>query len=152
MGNKSKIVCCNLDYYKAVASEQRGYYTGDSKVPIPQNQIFYFFRCNMKDTRRIFVRNEAAFAILQVEVALRLYHAEHSKYPTSLTELAPKYLKSASKDPFGQGKPLRYRVTKNGQDFLLYSLGLNMKDDGGKPGQWDYFDNTMKDDLVAGSL
>jgi hypothetical protein len=49
--------------------------------------------------------------------------------PKSLDALAPKYLAKIPDDYF-TGKPLPYRPNENG--YLLYSFGMNGKDDGGQ--------------------
>jgi len=64
----------------------------------------------------------------QVAVALRLYRHEHGRYPEALEELVPKYLPSLPVDPF-DGKPLRYKRLAKG--FKIWSVGMDMKDDGG---------------------
>jgi len=52
-------------------------------------------------------------------------------------------------DPFGLGKPLKYRSKGNGQSFLLYSIGSDMKDDGGKP-ETEVSQSLFKGDIVPG--
>ncbi len=64
----------------------------------------------------------------QVAVALRLYRHKHGRYPETLQELVPKYLPSLPVDPF-DGKPLRYKRLADG--FKVWSVGIDMKDDGG---------------------
>ena len=66
---------------------------------------------------------------LQVAFALAAWRSDRGGYPKRLAVLAPKYLKSVPTDIFN-GKPLNYRVTKTG--YLLYSVGPNGKDDGGR--------------------
>jgi hypothetical protein len=78
---------------------------------------------------------------LQLAFALALYHCDHKQYPKSLDALAPKYLPKVPEDMFS-GKPLVYRPTENG--YLLYSVGMNGKDDGGR----GYDDDPSGDDLV----
>ena len=66
---------------------------------------------------------------LHVAFALAAYHGDHGRYPKRLGLLAPKYLKTIPSDLFA-GKPLQYRVTPKG--YLLYSVGRNGKDEGGR--------------------
>jgi hypothetical protein len=73
--------------------------------------------------------------------ALAAYHADHNKYPASLADLSPKYLKSVPDDLFS-GKPLIYKPTDGG--YLLYSVGVNGADDGGL----SFGDEPKGDDLV----
>ena len=64
-------------------------------------------------------------------LALRSYQLDHHAFPQSLQQLTPIYLKSMPLDPFTAGKPLSYR--KTGATNILYSLGPDMHDGGGKP-------------------
>ncbi len=61
--------------------------------------------------------------------AVAWYHRDNNSYPKELSALAPKYLKEIPLDLFS-GKPLIYRPTADG--YLLYSVGVNGKDDGGR--------------------
>ncbi|MCP4611961.1 MAG: hypothetical protein GY845_24945 [Planctomycetes bacterium] len=70
-------------------------------------------------------------ALLTVLAAMR-YEKEKGEYPADLEELVEAgYLKKLPMDPYSDGL-LVYRKTENG--FLLYSLGINLKDDGGELG------------------
>jgi len=60
--------------------------------------------------------------------ALAEYHNDHAVYPHNLAELSPKYLSQVPKDPCSD-REYRYQPRENG--YLLYSIGLNGKDDGG---------------------
>jgi hypothetical protein len=72
---------------------------------------------------------ETARRLLFSVFALKRYHLQHGAYPASLAELVPDYLKQVPLD-FMDGKPLRYRLTPDGE-FLLYSVGLDGEDNGG---------------------
>ena len=61
--------------------------------------------------------------------ALERYHLAHGEYPQSLDALTPDYLKTVPHDVINGG-PLKYSASANG--FLLYSIGWNETDDGGK--------------------
>ncbi len=66
---------------------------------------------------------------MHLAFALAAYRGEHKRYPDKLDVLAPKYLAKLPSDLF-TGKALIYRPSKNG--YLLYSVGLNGRDDGGR--------------------
>jgi len=68
--------------------------------------------------------------LLMTELALRSYQSEKSRLPAGLGELVPGYLSNTPQDPFS-GRPLIYRL--QGKNWLLYSVGLDGRDDGGKP-------------------
>jgi len=55
--------------------------------------------------------------------------ARGNRYPNGLSELAPDYLAAPLMDPFN-GQPLHYR--KQGAGYVLYSVGPDLKDDGGR--------------------
>ena len=77
------------------------------------------------------------FAIAQTTVdeaslasALERFRLANGHYPEALTELAPRFVPQLPHD-LVTGEPLKYRLTDNGR-FILYSVGWNEKDDGGK--------------------
>jgi hypothetical protein len=74
-------------------------------------------------------RTEQTFQNTRLSLALAAHHADHKKYPAKLDDLVPKYLKKVPGDIFS-GKSLVYSLTETG--YLLYSVGQNEQDDGGK--------------------
>lgn len=73
--------------------------------------------------------------LLTTALAVQAYQREHNgKPPTSLAELTPGYLTATPADPFAAlpNTPLRYRREGTENQFVLYSVGPNGKDDGGK--------------------
>ena len=77
---------------------------------------------------------------LYLAFALAAYQRDRGRFPAQLDDLAPKYLDKIPDDLFS-GKPLIYRLEDKG--YLLYSVGLNGKDDGGR----GYDDDPPADDL-----
>ena len=73
---------------------------------------------------------EARRRVLITAIALERFHGKHGVYPSTLAPLAPEFLKAVPVD-FMDGQPLRYRLTDDGH-FVLYSVGLDRVDDGGK--------------------
>ncbi|HET6250920.1 MAG TPA: hypothetical protein VFE47_24740 [Tepidisphaeraceae bacterium] len=61
-------------------------------------------------------------------IALTKYRLQHGAYPKTLESLTPDFIASLPLDPF-DGKPMRYRL-ENG-DAIIYSIGKDLKDDGG---------------------
>ena len=74
-------------------------------------------------------RVAAHLRLLIVELAVRCYQAEQGRAPASLEQLVPKYLRRVPSDPFN-GRPLVYRP--QGSNWVLYSVGENGVDDGGR--------------------
>ena len=76
------------------------------------------------------VAAQAYLHLARVALALERYRLKHSSYPESLAALSPSFLAVVPPDPMIQ-QPFHYRRTDDGQ-FLLYSVGWNLQDDGGK--------------------
>jgi hypothetical protein len=83
------------------------------------------FDTGMKAENRSVMQWEAT----QLGFALAAYRTDHGSYPKNLAELSPQYVVKIPKDIFTNGN-LIYRPQENG--FLLYSVGINGKDDGGR--------------------
>jgi len=68
--------------------------------------------------------------VLATMLAMRLYEIDHGEPPETLSALVPKYLPALPLDPFDpDNSPLRY--IPHHSPPLLYSVGLDGKDDGG---------------------
>ncbi len=65
-----------------------------------------------------------------VAIALELHHRRTGAWPESLNALVPDLLPAVPPDRF-DGNPLRYRLIDG--DPLLYSIGRDRDDDGGRP-------------------
>jgi hypothetical protein len=72
----------------------------------------------------------AQMRLLTTELALRCYRCDQGRAPKSLSALVPKYLQQVPSDPFS-GHPLVYRPSDT--NWLLYSVGPDRVDDGGRP-------------------
>jgi len=75
----------------------------------------------------------AQVGLAQAALALKAYKNEKGEYPESLAQL-PEVVEWAdlAEDPFS-GEDFIYR--REGESFLVYSIGVNLKDDGGKAEQ-----------------
>ncbi len=149
--NKTAMLKQNLASYAAFAAEARAPFTTASHVPIPNNPLAAYMQF-VHQTREFYEDDRAVIELLRAEVALYRYRAAHGRYPASLSALVPAYLSVVPNDPFGGGvnRPLRYRLRPGGKGFLLYSLGSDMKDDGGTPKQIPTAEG--KGDIVAEHL
>lgn len=78
--------------------------------------------------------------LAETACALERFHLANRAYPQSLAELTPQFLANIPSD-FMDGQPLHYRRLDD-HKFVLYSVGLNRKDDGGmlsakeEPSDW----------------
>jgi hypothetical protein len=84
------------------------------------------------------------FDLTKLAFALAAFRADHGAYPAKLADLVPKYVAQLPKD-IVTAADLHYRKTADG--YVLYSVGQNGKDDGGK-GYDDRKRNEDWDDLV----
>jgi hypothetical protein len=87
-------------------------------------------------------RTEQVQRNLQVAFALAIYHSDNERHPAKLDELAPNYLAAVPDDIFS-AKPLVFRP--RGKGYLLYSVGVNGKDEGGRT----FDDDPAGDDLCV---
>jgi hypothetical protein len=72
---------------------------------------------------------QAELKMTQIACALERYRLTHNQYPDELSALTPQFASAVPNDPI-KGGQFQYRRT--GDTFLLYSIGWNMTDDGGK--------------------
>ena len=68
-----------------------------------------------------------------IACALERYHLAHGEYPETLEALEPQFIDEIPRDIIGGGS-MHYRRTGGGK-FILYSIGWNGRDDGGKRGR-----------------
>ena len=69
--------------------------------------------------------------LIAVALALQAYHEDHHRYPDKLSVLVPAYLPRLPADPFAMKATFGYR--REGSHYVLWSVGPDCKDDGGKP-------------------
>jgi hypothetical protein len=69
------------------------------------------------------------FELDKLGFALAAYRIDHGAFPAKLADLAPKHVAKLPEDVFNNSD-LHYRL--EGKGYLLYSVGVNGKDDGGK--------------------
>jgi hypothetical protein len=150
--NKRALLRKNLDWYAAMAAEARVPFSGQSRVPVPSNYFAELAGPAPLTARAHFVAMDAVFSIIRVEIALYQYKIQNGKFPTTLAQLCPDYFPFVPLDPCDPrpAPPLRYAVKNSGNSFLLYSIGPDRIDNGGKPakdvGWW------TPGDMVAGKL
>jgi len=77
------------------------------------------------------IRRTATLRACIIATALSAYRHDHDEYPLSIESLTSQYLEAQLTDPLGD-QPFRYRRNEQGDDYLLYSVGPNQIDDGGK--------------------
>ncbi len=75
------------------------------------------------------LKHAAQVEVAKTLLAVERYRMAHASLPETLDQLVPGYLAAVPVDPF-DGAPLRYKRFDRG--FLVYSVGEDGKDDGGK--------------------
>lgn len=85
----------------------------------------------LTDINAVETTETAESNLVDVGLALAAYQADHDRYPDELKQLVPKYLAAVPVDVFSDdGDELIYE--QKGVGYLLYSVGKNGHDDGGK--------------------
>lgn len=74
---------------------------------------------------------QSAVDLATVACALERYRLANGEFPPTLDTLVPQFAAKLPHDII-TGEPLKYRRTEGG-GFVLYSVGFNKADDGGKP-------------------
>jgi hypothetical protein len=77
-----------------------------------------------------FAQAQSAADLAQVACALERSRLAHGEFPETLGALEPQYIAALPHDVIN-GEPLHYRRTE-GENYILYSVGWNEKDDGGQ--------------------
>ena len=157
MVSKRKLLTDYSDYMNRIIAESRKPYAVRASIPDPVGpQVILDPRYNQVTGLVSF--NDTQNTLLLTALALQAYKAEHGDYPPALTNLLPSYLAKLPDDPFARAGCLRYAV--RGEKYLLYSIGPDGVDDGGRPvdEKWafegsKYFPlcaDTPRGDIVAG--
>ena len=95
------------------------------------NVLFSIFLPGFERIIEYSYQNKADVQVTLSIIAILRYKQDTGVYPENLEQLiADSYLKELPMDPYTD-KPLVYRRTAD--NFILYSIGHNFKDDGGKP-------------------
>jgi hypothetical protein len=115
---------------------------------LPNNKMFEFLCSGSSEDRFMYTKLETENSLLLLSLALRAYKLERGSYPAKLADLSPSYLKTIPDDPFSNRKPFKYRL--NGNSYTLYSIGPDLKDDGGTFAAGNIATYT-KGDLEAGN-
>ncbi|MEP6755102.1 MAG: hypothetical protein ABJA67_06355 [Chthonomonadales bacterium] len=146
--NKRELAEKIKKYYKDLIVEMGDVYHKQSRTSMNGNFYLQSF-CNYSFSgwgKHLAVQSR--IDLLRLEVALLRFKADNHKFPTTLVELSPKYLKSIPVDPLDSNKPYKYQLKPDGT-YLLYGL---------RPDMVDHHGTTMEVgedkgfDLVAGHL
>lgn len=95
---------------------------------------------------RAHARQQARLRLLLADLALRAYHRDHQEAPERLADLVPHYLAAVPRDPYG-ARDLSYKEVS--PDFLLYCVGPDGQDDGGRPFPEKTYGPTVRGDVLV---
>ncbi len=161
---KGRILTNNAQWMDAAIAQARQPYAAHlPPPPLPNDLVNQLLLPAYGKVRLNEVRSDTQNALLVTTLALQAYHRDHNAYPATLAALVSGYLKAVPTDPFALSGPLRYKLA--GAKYVLYSVGPDAKDDGGKaifdptqpapspnntndPRRWTMDDS--KGDVVAG--
>lgn len=116
------------DYYKAMLVEEQKPFALRKSVPTPKSPVASMVAPVFDQAHMSFDGMEVHSRLLLLALKIRSYHLKHGLLPTSLKDLGVDPTVVA--DPF-TGKPMMYQP--KGSDYLLFSVGPDLKDDGGVP-------------------
>ena len=91
--------------------------------------------------RTMLVRMSIIRKLLHSEIALERFHNKHGKYPNTLQELVPTYLRAIPLDPGAaesEPTPLNYSYSAANESFQLYSIGVDGIDNDGHVDKHQY--------------
>jgi len=123
-----------------VTREGNAFIAADTRNSNPYNLLERMLMPALSPAIKKFAFGQAFVDMARTACALERYRLANGKYPESLDALTPRFMEKIPHDIIGgrpsQGsgpasQPLHYRRTSDGQ-FVLYSIGWNETDDGGK--------------------
>ena len=115
---------------QSIANARQPYAAHLALPPLPTDPINQIMLPIYSGVRLNEVKADTQNALLLTTLALRAYRLAHGAYPPTLAALAPDYLHAVPADPFALSGPLRYKPL--GTRYVLYSVGPDGKDDGGR--------------------
>lgn len=128
--SKRRVLSDYTHYMDRIIAAARLPYATAPTVPSLDGIVGEFLAPAYAHARFNDARAATGHLMLATALALRGYRLEHGAFPEKLTQLVPNYLSQLPTDGFGRGEPLRYK--KQGDNFILWSIGPDKKDDGGK--------------------
>ncbi|MCD4782268.1 MAG: hypothetical protein K8T10_00405 [Candidatus Eremiobacteraeota bacterium] len=124
---------CYLELLEAIAEPYPSALKKIDKIEIPKTSFWRYGRQWIENQKRkysLFLSRRVELKGTLILAALHWYRAKNGKYPDKLSQLVPNYLKEIPRDPFSTDGKFRYKKEKDGT-ILLYSVGVDMIDDGG---------------------
>lgn len=142
--DQNKVACCRMNFELLVpivnletrvvspAAEARAVTACQEIRVTPYNWSAVLLLPGLTRCSGRFAHAQTAADLARIACALERYRLAQGNFPDALATLAPQWIAKIPHDVLS-GQPLKYRRTDDGQ-FLLYSVGWNQTDDGGKLG------------------
>ena len=139
---QNKVACCRMNFeltYPIVnlktrvvspPDEKRESKMWDNFHPTPYNLFTGIMSPALGRCSERFAHAQSFTDEARIAIALERHRLAHGNFPETLDALAPQFMQKIPHDVIG-GQPLKYHRTDGGQ-FILYSVGWNETDDGGK--------------------
>ena len=129
-----------LDELIARVSEDETQFDPDHPIPSGPEEAegfdqYYFFLCNhsvtvFTEVAKRFVHLHTQLDQARLALALERWRLARDAYPETLAELVPDFIAAVPLDVYSRQPMIYWR--KDGGTFLLYGVGKNRTDDGGK--------------------
>lgn len=110
---------------KAIEERPDGFYDGVRFLLAPM-----IYTALSRSFHRAWIA-QAAAEMAATAIAIKRFDSRHDRLPTGLVELVPEFLARHPRDPMDGGR-LKYCADSDAT-FLLYSIGIDGRDDGGDP-------------------
>jgi hypothetical protein len=124
-------------YAREMEYQQRAYGWQD-RLEDQSERLFRSARHWSTSMQDALAREGATNLLLQTDLAIRVFKHDHNRWPHDLGELVPAYLPQIPLDPHSQ-LPLKYQPAQ--PQFVLYSVGFDGHDDGGRFGSVTAYGN-----------
>jgi hypothetical protein len=116
-------------YYKAAGEWDKLNESARAETFYPCSMMLPMLMPAEKAAHRAAARSDAMHNAAVLALAICRYQIKNLRLPEKLNELVPNFCYAVPTDPF-DGKPMRYKRTEKGA--VIYSIGIDMVDDGGK--------------------
>jgi hypothetical protein len=130
MISKRKVMADYIARMDAMIDAARGPY-GTKQAETSSNPISDTLLIEGNDLMFKQAYSQSMTRLLMTACALRAYELDHGAHPSTLQQLVSSYLKAVPLDPFTTSSTLQYKLA--GGNYVLYSVGPDMHDDGGRP-------------------
>lgn len=129
--SKRRIMSDLTKYYDNVIEVSRQPYANHAPEPkIPNDPLVQILAPVFEQATFKGITNSTQNRLVMVAIALQAYKKKHGSYPDTLNPLVGSCITKLPDDPFALTGTFLYK--KSGKSYILYSIGPDTKDDGGR--------------------